>query len=102
MALEYSQRLNGDQSFIFTITHMEMRRRMIIIIHRNNDTQEATNFRHALSPVTVLYQPKGGKSEIFMVWLCNESKKSTFIRVRPAKPHPRPICQGTYSPRITT
>lgn len=32
---------------VLTITRMEMRRRMVVVVHRDDDPEEAANFRHA-------------------------------------------------------
>lgn len=47
-AAEQRHRLDGDQSFVLSIARMKMGRRMIIVIHRYDDSEKAADLRHSL------------------------------------------------------
>ena len=46
MPMQYGQTFDSNHSFFFTIRRVEMRRRMVIEVHPNNDSIESGDFRH--------------------------------------------------------
>jgi hypothetical protein len=45
---------DGNCRFVFAIDGVEVRRRMIAVVHRNDDAEKATEFRHA-PPLVLLH-----------------------------------------------
>jgi hypothetical protein len=46
MAGNHLAAFNSDDSFVVTVSHVEMRRPVISVIHGNYETQETADFRH--------------------------------------------------------
>lgn len=44
--MQNRNRINSDLRFVFTISHMKVRRLVIIVKHGNNNAKKAGNFRH--------------------------------------------------------
>jgi hypothetical protein len=43
------ERRNGYDRFLLTVPHVKVRWRVIVVIHRNDDAEEATDFRDLIS-----------------------------------------------------
>ena len=52
VALEDGEVFNRNQGFLLTIANMKMGRRMVVVIHGDDDAKEAANFWHYVTSST--------------------------------------------------
>jgi hypothetical protein len=43
------QRVDGDDRLVGTVSGMEMRRRMVVVVHRDDDSEKPADLRHQVN-----------------------------------------------------